>query len=48
MSREAVTRYFMYYNFACIRRTLRTTRDQAAGVTEKLRNIADIVGLPED
>ena len=38
----------MYYNFARIHRTLRTTPDQAAGVTEKLWNIEDIVGLPED
>ena len=37
-----------YYNFARIHRTLRTTPDQAAGVTEKLWNIEDIVGLPED
>ena len=29
----------MYYNFARIHRTLRTTPDQAAGVTEKLWNI---------
>ena len=37
--------YFMYYNFARIHQTLRTTPAQAAGVTEKLWDIEDIVGL---
>ena len=40
-----VALYFMYYNFARIHQTLRTTPAQAAGVTEKLWDIEDIVGL---
>ena len=42
-----VALYFMYYNFARIHQTLRTTPAQAAGVTEKLWEIDDIVGLLE-
>ena len=40
-----VALYFMYYNFARIHQTLRTTPAQAAGVTDKLWEIEDIVGL---
>jgi len=43
----AVAPYFMYYNFARIHRTLRTSPAQAASVTEKLWDIGDIVGLLE-
>ena len=41
----AVALYFMYYNFARIHSSLRTTPAQAAGVTEKLWEIEDILGL---
>ena len=41
----AVTLYFMYYNFARIHQTLRTSPAQAAGVTEKLWEIEDLVAL---
>ena len=41
----AVALYFMYYNFARIHKPLRTTPAQAAGVTGKLWEIEDIVGL---
>ena len=37
--------YFMYYNFARIHQTLRTSPAQAASVTETLWSIEDIVGL---
>ena len=37
--------YFMYYNFVRIHQTLRTSPAQAAGVTEKLWDVEDIVGL---
>ena len=40
-----VALYFMYYSFARIHSTLRTTPAQAAGVTDKLWEIEDIVGL---
>ena len=40
-----VALYFMYYNFARIHQTLRTTPTQAASVTDKLWEIEDIVGL---
>ena len=41
----AVALYFMYYNFARIHQTLRTSPAQAASVTEKLWDIKDIVEL---
>ena len=41
----AVALYFMYYNFARIHGSLRTSPAQAASVTEKLWEIEDIVGL---
>ena len=41
----AVALYFMYYNFARIHQTLRTSPAQAARVTEKLWDIKDIVAL---
>ena len=37
----------MYYNFVRIHKTLRVTPAIAAGVTEKLWEIADIVALIE-
>ena len=41
----AVALYFMYYNFARIHQALRTTPVQAAGVTDRLWEIEDIVTL---
>ena len=41
----AVALYFMYYNFVRIHQTLRTTPAQAAGVTGKLWEVEDMVGL---
>ena len=47
MHAHSVALHFMYYNFVKIHQTLRTTPAQAAGVTEKLWDIADLVGLLE-
>ena len=44
----AVALHFMYYNFARIHKTLRVTPAMAAGVTDKLWDIADIVRVIED
>lgn len=41
----AVALHFMYYNFSRIHRTLKVTPAMAAGVTNKLWEIKDIVGL---
>lgn len=41
----AVALHFMYYNFSRIHRTLKVTPAMAAGVTSKLWEIKDIVGL---
>jgi IS1 family transposase len=41
----AVSLYFMYYNFVRIHQTLRTTPAMAAGVTDKLWDVEDIVAL---
>jgi hypothetical protein len=38
----------MYYNFARVHKTLRCTPAMAAGVTQKLWEIADIVNLLEE
>jgi hypothetical protein len=38
----------MYYNFVRIHKTLRVTPAMAAGVTDRLWDIADIVMLVED
>ena len=40
--------HFLYYNFARIHRTVRTSPAQAAGVTETLWSIRDIVTLLEE
>jgi len=37
----------MYYNFVRLHRTLRVTPAMAAGVTERLWEIGDIVALAE-
>jgi hypothetical protein len=37
--------YFLYYNFVRIHKTLKMSPAMAAGVTNKLWNVEDIVGL---
>ena len=37
----------MYYNFVRIHKTLRVTPAMAAGVTDRLGEVADIVGVLE-
>jgi len=44
----AVNLHFMYYNFVRIHKTLRMTPAMAAGVTDRLWEIDDIVGLLEE
>lgn len=44
---HAVALHFMYYNFVKVHRSLRTTPAMAAGVTNRLWEIADIVKLLE-
>jgi len=44
----AVALYFMYYNFARIHQTLRVTPAMAAGVTDRLWDVADLVTLWEE
>ena len=43
----AVALHFMYYNFVRIHKTLRMTPAMAAGITDKLWEIDDIVALIE-
>ena len=45
MHAHSVALHFMYYNFVKIHSTLRTTPAQAAGVTDRLWEISDLVGL---
>ena len=46
---HAISLYFMFYNFCKIHKTLRLTPAMAAGITEKLWDIADIVAMiPEE
>ena len=42
---HAVALHYMHYNFVRIHKSLRTTPAQAAGVTDRLWEIADIVKL---
>ena len=44
----AVALFAMYYNFVCIHKTLRVTPAMAAGVTDRLWKVADIVKSLED
>ena len=44
----AIALHFMYYNFVRIHQTLRITPAMAAGVTDRVWEIADIVWLLED
>lgn len=45
---NAVALHFMYYNFVRIHKTLRMTPAMAAGVTDKLWEVSDIVALIEE
>src|SRR3954466_1542253 len=45
---HAVALHFMYYNFIKLHRTLRVTPAMAAGVTDRLWEIADIAQLVAD
>jgi hypothetical protein len=44
---RAVAIHFMYYNFVRIHKTLRVTPAMAAGVTDKLWDVSDIVTILE-
>jgi IS1 family transposase len=44
---HAMALHFLYYNFVRIHRTLKTTPSMAAGVTDRLWEVADIVGVLE-
>lgn len=44
---HSVALFAMYYNFVRIHKTLRTTPAMAAGVTSRLWEIGDIVGVLE-
>lgn len=41
----AIALHFMHYNFCWIHRTLRVTPAMAAGVTDHLWSLEDLVGL---
>ena len=47
MHAHSVALHFMYYNFVKIHQTLRMTPAMAAGVTDKLWEISDLVELLE-
>jgi hypothetical protein len=42
---HALALYFVWYNFARIHKSLRVTPAMAAGVTPRLWEMADIIGL---
>ena len=44
----AISLHFMYYNFVRIHQTLRVTPAMAAGVSDRVRELSDIVKLLED
>ena len=44
---HAMVLHFLYYNFARIHKTLEATPAVAAGVTDRLWEVADIVDVPE-
>ena len=48
MHAHSVALHFMHYNFVKIHSTLRTTPAQAAGVTDRLWELVDLVGLLEE
>jgi hypothetical protein len=39
--------HFLYYNFVRIHKTLKTTPAMSAGVTDRLREVADMVDVLE-
>lgn len=43
----AMALHFLYYNFARIHKTLRTTPAMAAGVTDRLWEVADMINMLE-
>ena len=45
---HAIALHYMYYNFVRIHRSLRVTPAMAAGVTDRLWDLEDIVGLLEE
>jgi hypothetical protein len=45
---HALSLYFVFYNFVRIHKTLRTSPAMAAGVTDRLWSMEDIVGLVDD
>jgi hypothetical protein len=45
---HAVALHMMYYNFCRIHKTLRVTPAMAAGVTDKLWEVSDIVAILEE
>ncbi len=45
---HALALYFVYYNFVRIHKTLRVTPAMAAGITDKLFEMADIVKIADD
>jgi hypothetical protein len=44
---HAMALHFLYYNFVRIHKTLKTTPAMAAGVTDRLWEVADIVDVLE-
>ena len=44
---NAISLHFAYYNFVKIHKTLRMTPAMAAGVTDRLWDIADLVAIME-
>jgi hypothetical protein len=48
MHAHSVALHFMHYNFAKIHQSLRTTPAQAAGVTDRLWEVEDLVGLLDE
>ena len=44
----AVALYYFAYNFVNIHRTLRTTHAMAAGVTDRLWEVSDLIAMLED
>lgn len=41
----AISLHFMYYNFVRVHQTLKTTQAMAAGVTDHVWTVEEIVGL---
>ena len=44
----AVALYYFAYNFVNLHRTLRTTPAMAAGVTDRLWEVSDLIAMLED